>query len=104
MHCSGGRPACPLAKDFGVGQAKAGSGGSVSRKTVEAGVSLAWLLQRSPTVLLIPGRLSVEHLRVNGANGMSDIEGKAAREAVSERGQRANFNAGVAAQPGMEEQ
>src|SRR5438128_2301942 len=27
----------------------------------------------------------------NGANGMSDIEGKAAREAVSECGQRTNF-------------
>lgn len=31
----------------------------------------------------------------NGASGMSDIEGKAAREAVSECGQRANFNADV---------
>jgi hypothetical protein len=29
----------------------------------------------------------------NGANGMSDIEGKAAREVVSECGQRASFNA-----------
>jgi hypothetical protein len=28
----------------------------------------------------------------NGANGMSDIEGKAAREAASECGQRASFN------------
>jgi hypothetical protein len=28
----------------------------------------------------------------NGVNGMSDIEGKAAREAVSECGQRASFN------------
>jgi hypothetical protein len=31
-------------------------------------------------------------LLANGANGMSDIEGKAAREAVSECGQRASFN------------
>ena len=30
----------------------------------------------------------------NGANGKSDIEGKAAREAVSECGQRASFNLG----------
>jgi hypothetical protein len=32
---------------------------------------------------------------VNGVNGMSDIEGKAAREAVSECGQRASFNRSV---------
>ena len=31
-------------------------------------------------------------ISVNGVNGMSDIEGKTAREAVSECGQRANFN------------
>ena len=30
----------------------------------------------------------------NGADGISDIEGKAAREAVSESGQRASFNGG----------
>ena len=29
---------------------------------------------------------------VNGANAMSDIEGKVAREAMSECGQRVNFN------------
>jgi len=29
---------------------------------------------------------------MNGANGMSDIEGKAAQVAASERGQRASFN------------
>jgi hypothetical protein len=29
---------------------------------------------------------------VNGANGESDIEGKVAREATSECGQRASFN------------
>ena len=38
---------------------------------------------------------SEELIGENGASGMSDIEGKAAREAVSERGQRANFNADV---------
>jgi hypothetical protein len=31
----------------------------------------------------------------NGVNGMNDIEGKAAREAVSERGQRTNVNTEV---------
>jgi len=55
-------------------------------------VALAWLLQRSPNILLIPGTSSVEHLRENGASGMSDIEGKAAREAASEDGRRASFN------------
>ena len=32
---------------------------------------------------------------VNGANGMSDIEGKVAREAMSECGQRGSFNRAV---------
>ena len=32
-------------------------------------VALAWLLQRSPNILLIPGTSSVEHLRENGATG-----------------------------------
>jgi hypothetical protein len=36
-------------------------------------------------------------ISVNGANGLSDIEGKAAREAVSECGQRASFNSARAA-------
>ena len=34
----------------------------------------------------------VEKLRANGANGIRDIEGKVAREAMSECGQRASFN------------
>ncbi len=29
------------------------------------GVALAWLLQRSPNILLIPGTSSVEHLHEN---------------------------------------
>jgi hypothetical protein len=37
-------------------------------------------------MLLIPGTSSVEHLRENGANGMSDMAGKAAREAVEPSG------------------
>ena len=39
-------------------------------KTLPGGtlaVALAWLLQRSPNVLLIPGTSSVEHLRDNVA-------------------------------------
>ena len=36
-------------------------------------------------------RLVKDRLR-NGAGGISDIEGKAAREAASERGRRASFN------------
>jgi pyridoxine 4-dehydrogenase len=31
----------------------------------DAGAQLAWLLQRSPVVLPIPGTLSIEHLREN---------------------------------------
>jgi pyridoxine 4-dehydrogenase len=34
------------------------------------GVALAWLLQRSPNILLIPGTSSVEHLRENVAAGL----------------------------------
>jgi hypothetical protein len=48
-------------------------------------LSLPLLLPISPTF----ARLS---RRSNGANGMSDIEGKVAREAMSEYGQRASFN------------
>ena len=45
-----------------------------------------------------PGRSFTRVTAANGANGMSDIEGKVAREAMSECGQRANFNAfGVSA-------
>jgi hypothetical protein len=32
-------------------------------------------------------------LEQNGANGLSDIEGKAAREAANERGRRVSFKA-----------
>jgi pyridoxine 4-dehydrogenase len=68
-------------------------------------VALAWLLQCSPNILLIPGTSSVEHLRENvagcrlekdrlrnGAGGISDIEGKATRVGASERGQQTSFN------------
>jgi hypothetical protein len=46
------------------------------------------LLQRSPNILLIPGTSSVEHLRENGADGMSDPA--AGRTAMS-GGERAFF-------------
>ena len=46
----------------------------------------------------VPGKINLRRAvacpprRANGANGMSDIEGKVAREAMSECGQRASFN------------
>jgi aryl-alcohol dehydrogenase-like predicted oxidoreductase len=43
--------------------------GSVARRlgTTAMAVALAWLLQRSPNILLIPGTSSVAHLRENVA-------------------------------------
>jgi len=35
---------------------------------------------------------SLGNARINGANGMSDVEGRAARVAANVRGQRASFN------------
>ena len=43
-------------------------------------------IRHSRHILLIPGRSSVEHLRENGANGMSDMAGYAARVAVERSG------------------
>jgi len=40
-------------------------------------VALAWLLRRSPNILLIPGTSSVEHLRENLAAGELDLPGDA---------------------------
>jgi aryl-alcohol dehydrogenase-like predicted oxidoreductase len=37
------------------------------RQSTPMGVALAWLLQRSPNILLIPGTSSVAHLRDNVA-------------------------------------
>ena len=42
-------------------------------------VALAWLLQRSPNILLIPGTSSVAHLRENLAAGNLTLP----REAVA---------------------
>ena len=55
-------------------------------------VALAWLLQRSPNILLIPGTSSVEHLRENGANGMSDMAGKAREGSGRAERERARYN------------
>ncbi len=43
-------------------------------------VALAWLLQRSPNVLLIPGTSSVEHLRENVAGAGLDLPADALAE------------------------
>ena len=47
-------------------------------------------MERTPAVVAMT-RLREELRIMNGGSGTSDIEGKAAREAVSECGQRANF-------------
>ena len=41
-------------------------------------VALAWLLHRSPNILLIPGTSSVAHLRENVAAAELDIDAVAA--------------------------
>jgi aryl-alcohol dehydrogenase-like predicted oxidoreductase len=50
-------------------------------------VALAWLLQRSPNMLLIPGTSSVAHLRENIAGAGLELPAEAVREldAVGER-------------------
>jgi pyridoxine 4-dehydrogenase len=44
------------------------------------GVALAWLLQRSPNILLIPGTSSVEHLRENVAGAGLQLPDDAIKE------------------------
>jgi aryl-alcohol dehydrogenase-like predicted oxidoreductase len=39
-------------------------------------VALAWLLQRSPNIVLIPGTSSVAHLRENVAGAGLSLSGK----------------------------
>src|SRR5258708_18377511 len=46
-------------------QASALDGAASSMKATPMQVALAWLLQRSPNILLIPGTSSLEHLREN---------------------------------------
>ena len=48
-------------------QSSALSAVSERRGTTPMAVALAWLLQRSPNVLLVPGTSSVDHLRENVA-------------------------------------
>jgi len=43
-------------------------------------VALAWLLQRSPNILLIPGTSSVEHLRENVAGAALQLPHEAIKE------------------------
>src|SRR4029079_195869 len=43
-------------------------------------VALAWLLERSPNILLIPGTSSVEHLRENVAGAGLQLPGDAIKE------------------------
>ena len=43
-------------------------------------VALAWLLQRSPNILLIPGTSSVEHLRENVASAGLQLPDDAIKE------------------------
>ena len=48
--------------------------------TTPMAVALAWLLQRSPNILLIPGTSSVKHLRENVAGAGLQLPGDAIRE------------------------
>lgn len=48
--------------------------------TTAMGVALAWLLQRSPNILLIPGTSSVAHLRENVAGAAIELPGDALAE------------------------
>jgi len=43
-------------------------------------VALAWLLQRSPNILLIPGTSSAEHLRENVAGAGLQLPADAIKE------------------------
>jgi pyridoxine 4-dehydrogenase len=43
-------------------------------------VALAWLVQRSPNILLIPGTSSVEHLRENVAGAGLQLPHEAIKE------------------------
>ena len=48
--------------------------------TTPMAVALAWLLQRSPNILLIPGTSSVEHLRENVAGAGLQLPDDAIKE------------------------
>ena len=62
LHGSGGRPLTEIAKRYGATPAQ---------------ITLAWLLRRSPTMLPIPGTLSLDHLRQDLAaldTELSDVD------------------------------
>jgi pyridoxine 4-dehydrogenase len=48
--------------------------------TTRMAVALAWLLQRSPNILLIPGTTLVEHLRANVAGASLQLPDDAIEE------------------------
>jgi aryl-alcohol dehydrogenase-like predicted oxidoreductase len=60
----------PLRGDGGAGVSAAAERHGVS----ESAIKLAWLLQRSPVILPIPGTLSIEHLRENLAALELDLD------------------------------
>jgi aryl-alcohol dehydrogenase-like predicted oxidoreductase len=49
-------------------------------ETSPMSVALAWLLQRSPNILLIPGTSSVDHLRDNVAGAALELPADALAE------------------------
>jgi len=58
-------------------QSKALSTVAARRNTTHMSIALAWLLQRSPNILLIPGTSSADHLSENvagAARSLSDEE------------------------------
>jgi pyridoxine 4-dehydrogenase len=57
-------PFFPLG-EFSPLQSSALDAAAASLETTPMQVALAWLLHRSPNILLIPGTSSIEHLREN---------------------------------------
>ncbi len=53
---------------------------SARLKAKPMGIALAWLLQRSPNILLIPGTSSVEHLRENVTGTRLQLPDEAVKE------------------------
>ena len=64
----------------------------IALKSSESKASFNVLVRSRASTLGIIAATPMELPRYNGAKGSSDIEGKAAREAASECGQRASFN------------
>lgn len=75
-------PFFPLGSAFTASRAREDevlAGVAARRGVSQAQVSLAWLLQRSPNVLLIPGTSSLAHLEENtGAGGVTLSDGEVA--------------------------